>query len=386
VRPRAKTGVVTIAGLMFSVVMLIAGLALVQYVSTESRRSYDSCDEMEALSLAEAGAMYSLEQLRQNPDFAGMGATQFGGGTFQASVTVPGGDTTRRIVEATGIYNGATRSVRTYFERAPFRFPGGAMVSNSDIRITGSATTNTVPSTDHCANVHANGNVTITGSASIDGWVTASGTVWITGSVHCLGRENGVPPVTFPDEAQVAAWESQWRSQAMTGTHYGSITITGSQTQTLTAPCYIAGTLKATGSATFNINGGGIVFVEGNVKLTGSSKIRNSAVLVVKGTIDITGSHGYVATGPQNSVAIVSLSTSSPAIRMTGSSSVELQGFIYAARGDITLTGSDAVYGAVIAWGDITKTGSSDIYYPSSLNQSLDVLPGSFTLAGWEEM
>lgn len=376
----------TIAGLMFLAVMLITGLALVQYVSNESRRSYDSCDEMVALSLAEAGAVYALEQLRQNPDFSGVGATQFGGGTFQASVTTPQGQSNKRVVLATGSYHGANRSLRTYFTRGAFRFPAGAMVSNSDIRITGSATTNTVPNTDHCANVHANGNVTITGSASIDGWVTASGTVYITGSVQCLGQQSHAPPVVFPDEAQVAAWENQWRSEAMSGTHYGSITITGSETRTLTAPCYIAGTLKATGSATFNINGGGVIFVEGNVKLTGSSKIRNSAVLVVKGTIDIAGSHGYVATGPPNSVAIVSLSSASPAITMTGSSSAELQGFIYAARGDITLTGSDAVYGAVIAWGDITKTGSSEIYYPSLLNQSLDVLPGSFELAGWEEM
>ncbi|MGQ9698588.1 MAG: DUF7305 domain-containing protein [Armatimonadota bacterium] len=367
-------------------VILLSGLALVQYVSNESARSYESCDEMAALSLAEAGAMYALEQLRQNPDFVGMGATQFGGGTFQASVTVPGGDATRRIVEATGTYNGAARSIRTYFERTPFRFPAGAMVSNSNIRITGSATTNTVPSTDHCANVHANGDVTITGSADIDGWVTAHGTVRITGSADCLGRQSGAPSVFFPDEPQVTAWENQWRTEAMTGTHYGSITISGSKTHVLTAPCYIAGTLKATGSATFIISGSGVVFVEGDINLTGSSKIRNSALLVAKGTIDITGSHGYVATGSPNSVAIVSLSPSSPAIKMTGSSQTELQGFIYAARGDVTLTGSDVVYGAVIAWGDITKTGSSDIYYPSSLNQSLDVLPGSFALSGWEEM
>lgn len=383
---RSEAGAVTVAGLMFLIAMLVTGLALVQYVSTEARRSYDSCDEMVALSLAEAGAVYALEQLRQNPDFSGVGATQFGGGTFQASVTTPEGQSNRRIVLATGSYHGANRSLRTYFTRGAFRFPAGAMVSNSNIRITGSATTNTIPNTDHCANVHANGDVVITGSASIDGWVTAAGMVYITGSAQCLGRRNGVPPVVFPDEAQVSAWENQWRSEAMSGTHYGSITITGSETHTLTAPCYIGGTLKATGSATFNITGGGVVFVEGDIRLTGSSKIRNNALLVAKGTITITGSHGYVATGPPNSVAIVSLSTSSPAITMTGSSATDLQGFIYAARGDVKLTGSDVVYGAVIAWGDITKTGSSDIYYPSSLNQSLDVLPGSFVLAGWEEL
>lgn len=385
-RKSFQSGHISMISLLFAAVMMVAGLALLQYVGSETKESYRSCDDMAALSLAEAGVSYGLDQLRQNSGYTGTATPiALGDGVFTVSVSVPGGDQSRRIIDASGTVNGVTRQVRAFLTSGFFRFPNGAIVSNGNVRIVGSASTLTDPPTEHLANVHANRDVRITGSADIDGYVTASGTVTITGSVRCLGQQNGAPQVQFPNEEQVSAWESEWRSIAMSGTHYCNITLTGSQTMTLTAPCYISGRLKAAGSATFNISGSGVVFVEGDIQLTGSSKIRNSAILVAKGTIDITGSHGYVATGSPNTVALVSLSTASSAIRITGSGTADVQGFIYAARGGIDLTGSDVVKGAVIAWGDITKTGSSVVHYPASLNQNLQVLPGSFNLSGWQE-
>ncbi len=109
------------------------------------------------------------------------------------------------------------------------------------------------------------------------------------GNVTYSEKVNGAPPVSFPTEDEIYVMDQEWRNQALQGSDVGLISLSGNQNLTYSALLYINGNITLTGNSKLTITGSGVVYVNGNVQLTGNQTWTNGAILVVKGTIQQTG-------------------------------------------------------------------------------------------------
>ena len=262
-----------------------------------------------------------------------------------------------------------------------FSFPNGALAAGGDIWMTGNAGTYTDPSTEHQASVHANGNFNGTGNHNVDGDITAVGTV-IGGNAYGV-KMGGVPPMPFPTQQQIDDWQADLLAEAMTGPTLTSLS------GTVIAPAYVSGNFKLKGNNTVTLQGPGVIYVDGNLELSGNSQMTNNGViLATAGTYKISGNSTYEVTSPETA-GLVSFSTSTEALTLTGNGSAATQGFAYAPNGGAKITGNGAFYGSVVAGNDMTITGNGGVIYPADLNTNLTIgppTPGGVTVGAQREL
>jgi hypothetical protein len=246
--------------------------------------------------------------------------------------------------------------------------PDGALVANGNITMTGTADTLTVTGT-HQADAYANGNFTGTGTIHVDGYIDAAGAVTLSGGAGAYWEaRSGRPAFGVPSAADKMAFQQEMLAAA---TGPGSTTIPGDvkDSMTITAPAYVTGDIRLSGSKMVTIDGTGTVYVAGDVRLTGSSQIVNGgAVLAVAGTITQTGSTQYNASGNLAEVGLISFATDEDAITMTGGSAAYDQGIVWAVNGGINMTGGSSFRGALLATGVgsdglIRMTGGAAVHY-----------------------
>lgn len=391
-RIKSNAGHIAISSLLLmSFGLLITG-SLLSYSLTSLRISERNVKHEQAMCIAEAGADYASTMLKDNSAYGGTDApVSFGGGSFAISVDTVGGN---KIVTSTGTVagEGGTATIKMAASSGGGNmFPDGCIIARDDANISGSAVTQTSPSTLHQASVYANGDIKGTGSIVIDGYVAAHGTATLKGSysVYYPPAISGAPEITFPSQSEIDAWQQKLIDEAKAGGTMSGINASGSKSYTITAPVYIDGDVKLTGSSTVTINGTGTVYVNGSIKTTGSSTVKSSALLAAADEVDMTGSGSYEVTAPTtDNVALISFaedkSAGSPAITFTGSSASIMNGFIYSANGGIKLTGSADFRGAfVAAGGSVKQTGSGRIIYPADLMADSDVVPSGFSIKWW---
>ncbi len=391
-----EEGSVSLVCLIVVLLALIVSLSVTTLAVDRIQCSRKVVNGAEALSIAEAGAEYTILQVRQSPSYAGTGGpVDFGDGSFTTTVTpISGGNL---LIRSVGTLDaGGSRTVEIVMSRsAEAILPDGAIVSNGGVSLTGNASTHTIPSSEHQAHVRANENITMTGNSNVDGSIIAGGTVTSSPNVHCYDADypqgqSGGPTLRFPSSTQIQSMADGWRSEAQAGGSRGEINLSGKKTLTITAPIYIDGDISLSANAVLNIVGSGKVYVTGNVSVSGNGVINNAATLITAGTFTQSGNGIYRVTGDPEKTAIVSLSThATQAIKLTGNADASLMGLIYAARGGIQISGNGTIRGGLVSGSTssqaVSANGNATIYYPASLIQKSEILPTEMRPRSWLE-
>ena len=375
---------------------LIVSLSVTTNAVDRIQRSRRVVDNAKALSIAEAGAEYTILRLGQSADYPGtVNNVSFGEGAFSTTVTSLGGDACR--VRSTGtLRTGRSRVVEVILsETAGALFPDGAIVTNGGVRLTGNAATNTVPASEHEAHVRANQNVTANGNTSVDGSMIAGGIISCSGNANCRDSDyphgqNGGQQIPFPSSGRMQSMADDWMNQALAGGSRAGITLNGGATLTITSPVYINGNIKLSSNSRLEIVGNGVVYVTGNVQLSGNAVLNNASTLVAAGTVQQSGNAVYRVTGEPTRNALVSLSAdATQAVQLTGNADASLMGLVFAARGGIKISGNGTVYGGLIAAStsdqSVSVNGNAAINYPANLIQNSEVLPRQLRPESWLE-
>jgi len=340
---------------IFAVTLLSASMA---GTWLSERRSADEA----AFQVADGGASLALQALSENCAYTGQGSTALGTGTFVTVVTsIVGSPGNYQILSTGSITEGeggvVTKQVRVVVSDVGTPAIGSyAIISKGPLSFGGNANVGSSP-TPGIGNVMANSNVSLSGSVSIDGSVSAVGTISTSGHASATGGQTqGAAAVAFPT-LNTAALIAQAQAEGITN---GSVTGSGSQTVNVTG--YINGDLTMTGQSRLAISG--VVYVTGTVKLTGGSLV-GPGTLISQGDVSITG-NGALDTNQADNIALVALST----LKMSGGATVN--GAVICPNGNMTMSGHSSVFGSVAAdtitmVGAMTITRNTNYVWPPTL-------------------
>jgi len=276
----------------------------------------------------------------------------------------------------------------------PARIWGNSIVSRGNVTFSGTALIDGYDSTlglynpatnrnDH-ATVATNATVQVTSSADIYGYVATAGaqpSVGSTGRIY--GATSPATPLVDPTHVRTDFNANLTDASAPTGTAIslgatyssGSLPRSGDTAGTNGRYLYTVGALSIGGSNAVNINGPVDIIVTGNTSISGSATLAISSNatlnpslnLYCPGTIDIGGS-GLV--NNQTSPTKLGIWGTKPsggaaqAINIGGSSA--FKGTVYAANGEISVSGSGGVYGAFVG-GLVTLASSCAMHYDVQL-------------------
>lgn len=348
------------------IVITVAGtlVATMAYSSSvRAMRAAQLADKIKATAIAEAGVAEAYSRiavnwsLRENP--YAFPKTNYGGGTYDCTVTPVGSNVA--VISCTGVYHSVAAAViadcRNYGPRGTIDDaaddPGNtldafdfAVVTGGDGQWGGGGSISISNGT-----VHANGSFNMNGGGVVNGNVESSTGINGVGSVTINGETdapsyggkfpaniNGdvdvtnVPLVTIPD-MDLTPYFNQAAQGIVPGVYNGDRLWT-------TPPPKPSN---------------GIIWVNGNVKVTGSADW-GDITIIATGNIDWQGgSLKNYSTYP----ALVSRDGN---ISVTANQTVE--GLIFTETGDFSKGGNGLIKGQIIAGGTFTKIGgASAIYY-----------------------
>jgi hypothetical protein len=300
---------------------------------------------MEAFCLAESGVDMAITKLYE--DYDGINAALATSGTYSDSFTLAQGDVSYTvtapyqgiadsclIVSDSTTWTGEQVRIRVVasYQVDPSRVFEGAIFCDSPLTLNGSG--GVYPDADGTGgDIYAHGDINFNGtsfSMSEDGSIYTTGTTnWIPPEVPPTHVHENVAPLQMP---------------VIDLNYYESIATT-----------------VYNGNKTFNSgdleNLSGVIFVKGNVRISGS--YTGQAVIVATGSITVTGN---VTTSNPDTDTLALLSPKS--IKISGNSTVH--GLVYAHSvvddAEVTLSGNITVYGAIVS--DVVRTnGGIEVYY-----------------------
>lgn len=154
----------------------------------------------------------------------------------------------------------------------------------------------------------------------------------------------------------------------------GNLSNTGSGTLTLGAGNYtIGGNFSSTGSAALNL-GSGLYIIGGNLQLTGSGPMSGTGVsFYTEGATSVTGSGSVSISAPtsgaENGILFFQSRSDASGMTITGSSSMNLQGIVYAPDAQLSFTGSGSgtMYADLVVK-SLNFTGSTTFANYAALN------------------
>ena len=200
--------------------------------------------------------------------------------------------------------------------------------------------------------VASNGNITLGGSAQVNGKTYSGGTS--TGGTVTGGRESLPAPISYPNgdaatfatsnnNGSIPTWAYVWP-----GVSSNSISLTSGAVLTLPAGNYYLKDITMSGGSELKFAGPSTVYCYGNFHMTGNTE--TSANLPQNLRLVMCPGPGGVVPG---SVYV--------------SSSANLYASIYAPQSAITIAGSGSIYGSVLGK-TVSISGSAQIVYDLSLD------------------
>lgn len=346
--------------------------SLMLAASTQINQTGRHMARTRATLIAEAGIDSSLITLTNNWNattdagtlYEDPGTNAISAGTYACTITVV--DSAHRKVVSVGTEpSGKTATLVAIVNKEDNFISKFAMLANQNININGTVNVATIPVDQHSARVHSNMNISFGSNSVVDGTLSAVGSV--TGGSGYYANVPGADMVPFPDAEQIADWRSKWTVEAQSSgrTYVGANIFTGSKTSvTIQAPAWIEGDVSLNGAQKLTFTGDGVVWINGNLRLTANSVLTNGSLLVLNGNMSQAGQSLYQAGA--------STSATPTLVAFTGDSDVAgggvAQGVIYSVYGNLKVTGNSAFIGSLIAGMEIQATGTYNQYYPT--NQS----------------
>ena len=341
----SRRGSVFLLAMAALITLLLLGTSLIQ--TSIQGLSFASKDRrhMEAFCLAESGVDMAITKLYE--DYDGINAALATSGTYSDSFSLAQGDVSytvtaphQGIADSCLIVSDSTtwagkrvriRVVASY-EVDPSRVFEGAIFCDSPLRFNGAG--GVYPDADGTGgDIYAHGDIVFNGTSfgmSADGSIYTTGTTnWVPAEVPSTHEHENIAPLQMP---------------VIDLDYYQSIATT------------VYNGNKTFGSSDM-VNLSGVIFVKGNVRISGS--YTGQAVIVATGTITVTGN---VETSNPSTDTLALLSPKS--IKISGNSTVH--GLVYAHSvvndAETTLSGNITVYGAIVS--DVVRTnGSIEVYY-----------------------
>jgi hypothetical protein len=341
----SRRGSVFLLAMAALITLMLLGTSLIQ--TSIQGLSFASKDRrhMEAFCLAESGVDMAITKLYE--DYDGINAALATSGTYSDSFTLAQGDVSYTvtapyqgiadsclIVSDSTTWTGEQVRIRVVasYQVDPSRVFEGAIFCDSPLTLNGSG--GVYPDADGTGgDIYAHGDINFNGtsfSMSEDGSIYTTGTTnWIPPEVPPTHVHENVAPLQMP---------------VIDLNYYESIATT-----------------VYNGNKTFNSgdleNLSGVIFVKGNVRISGS--YTGQAVIVATGSITVTGN---VTTSNPDTDTLALLSPKS--IKISGNSTVH--GLVYAHSvvddAEVTLSGNITVYGAIVS--DVVRTnGGIEVYY-----------------------
>jgi hypothetical protein len=227
-----------------------------------------------------------------------------------------------------------------------------ALVGLNYIKMGGNSSMSYWSSPGHSANnnlgnIASNGDITLSGSSTIDGNAYAGIGNSVIGGVVTGTRGNVSAPLSYPNGD--AGSYATTNDNAANGIG-NDLNLSGSNTLTLPAGTYYVHDMNIASSAVLTFTGPATVYVYHNLNISGqvvtsNLQARNLTIIMC----DDTGGH---APGP---------------VKVT--SDADLYASIYAPESKINLQGNGDIYGSVIGL-QIDMTGTSNIHYDLALDPS----------------
>lgn len=368
-----SAGYVTTVVLLITLLLAVGAVAVLGMSLTQTQMARRSQEKNIALTLAESGLDDAVDQLRTTPTFTGTTTSLYENpptntgtlklGTVVTTVTDIAPSTyTQKVVSVGTTTGGTSQTLVAVVQAKPRSLGDAAQKSNTNITINGNPTLQTRPLNNHTADIQANGNISMGGSSSVDGTLYAAVSVSGTGYYPSV---SGAPSQSFPSTAVTNAWKAAWLSQAQAG---GTVSAPSSDA-TISAPRYINGSISLKSKDHVTFTGSGVIYVNGDISLTGQSIITSGVTLVVSGTFSQAGGSTYeITTGSSQTPTMVVYNTfnQGTAVSLHGNSSATQQGVVYAISGDIDVAGNSTFVGALVAGGtgSIKSQGSFTQIFP----------------------
>lgn len=344
-----KRGYAALSAIALLLMATLLGTSLAALSVNSGRMSVLRRDRESAFNIAESGFQTALMRLRSDANYSGEKGTVFGDGHFDISIEALPGKKYSRRVTSTGVVSSLNghlevRSVTGYMDKS-----GGpaiadyAILAKDVINMNGGIETDSIPDGGQ-GNIHSNTGIQMNGGSTINGNATSVGSV--TGGNVTGERKSAAPVVDFPviDPAALRL------SAAALGITNENVSVSkGSQM----VRGVINGNLDCSSHAGLTIDG--IVFVTGKVNLSGGS-YAGPGLLVALGDITISGGSATEG-GVANNLAIVALSSSSTALKITGNGA--MSGAIIVPNGTTVMHAAHIT--GTLATDKLVMTGSSTV-------------------------
>lgn len=382
---KSKSIALVLALIVLGVLFILIG-GLLTILTSDYSLTSNFYHKEQTLSLAEAGVDQAISQLKTNSSYTGE-TTNLSSGDF--TVTISDIDSSHKRIESKGCYPSATnckssRTVRVVATTTPssssIAFHYAIQGGTGGINVTGSSEIE--------GNLYSNGNINFSGSSSVTGDAAAHGTV----NPNPYSGLSGIITIGAPIIPLPSVNTEIWKTYATNG---GTITGNYSAPSGTTdlGPKKITGDFNMTGSnSTINLTGP--LYIQGNLSISGSgTQIKlsdafgaNGTVILVDGTISITGSGQKFMTNASGSfIMVISNSSNSNAISYTGSG--ESDGLVmYATYGGMSISGSGEI--VAMCAQTLNISGSGKILYRTGLPSTIftggpggtwTITPGSWT-------
>ncbi len=402
-RRKGRKGSVLIIALLFASVLCMMGVAYMGLIVSEAYMTPRSFSSIAALNLAEAGAEAALWELKYSgADFtngegwSGSGTAanpytktaslQTSGGVTAGTYSISAADiTTAPKIEVTG-YAPSTaqpegvRRVRVTVKRDSSPFDYG-LFSNTNLTMSGNGRSNSYNSgngTDPATfgsdgNIASNSNITLSGNAAVYGnatpgpgcTVSTSGNAFVTGSTAPASSTVSLPAINT----------SSWPTGS------SSLTVDGNNTVTLSTGTYAYTSINISGNGILTLGNNVKLYVGGPVSVSGNGivSVSNNVTLCTTGNLSISG-NGFSNTSHVPSNLMIYSTGSS----VSFSGNAHLYGAVYAPSATVQLTGNGDVYGSIMG-NSVSVTGNGNIHYDEALKNAATILPGTYSVATWQE-
>lgn len=409
-RPRNREAgsiLVTVVTAMAILFVLLAGY--LSSIMVENRATQRSFLAASALNLAEAGVEEAIWKFNRASTWDDWQTDSLGRRQFTSSlaagdskagdyqVVVTGAQTNEPTIEAVGFVpsfsapNRVERRVRVLLKRGSQTLFDQALFGHANLRVTGSVYTDSYDSRlgpygpsnrgaegDVATNGAATGAVTLIGSVTVNGEAGTgpNGTVSIGSGCRVNGQTSSDIAEFLPDPVVPSPLVSLSTT--------GPMCVSGNNSRSIGPGDYKYTELDLSGSGQLVIRGPTRLYVLGNQRTSGSSRIsvQGRVEVYAGGDVDVSGRGVENTSGLPTDFFLFGTATCTD-VRLSGSS--VFYGAVYAPHATLTCTGNSDFYGGISA-GSCVATGNVGIHYDRALRDvSFEFVPTSYELVAWQD-
>ncbi len=321
-------------------VILLTSIVLSTMFISSRQRTFvlrRQSDRLQALVIAETGLHQAFRELAREldedeNDWAFPLEEDFSGGSYLVSISQPdGADEGVWLLRSTGVFRQHEREVAALVARGrPSSddsiqallgpYGNAALLAGGQLRIGGNAN---IDIGDNGA--HANGSVVMNGNPRlVAGFLTSNGDVTARGNLTVGDIESNLPdPMALP-----------------------SLDVQAFREYAIANGSHVSRNHRISGSN--NVPPGGVLFVDGNVRMNAHALL--TGMIIATGNITINGQASV--SNPTDFPAVVSTNGN---IRINGGAAIG--GWVYAMNGEVRANGGAAGLVGIVASGDIDLRG-----------------------------